>query len=136
MGDTFYSALVNWFVNDGNRHLGENAVVLSSLCDLAVAIACLVITGVLVWFTRKSVLIRSTRFIYVAMVVLVLSAFERLAHVLNAPAVIQMTLDGVSLVAALGAAWFMFQQRHTVIAMVYQFKYVVGLLRSIDKLEQ
>jgi hypothetical protein len=29
----------------------------------------------------------------------------------------------------------MIRERHTVISMVYQFKYVVGLLRSIDKLE-
>lgn len=135
MGDAFYSVLVHWFVNDANRHLGESAVVLSSLCDLAVAIACFVITGVLVWFTRKSILIRSTRFIYMAMMVLTLSGLERLTHIFYAPSIVEMTLDGLSTVTAIAAAAMMFQQRHTVIAMVYQFKYVVGLLRSIDKLE-
>lgn len=135
MGDTFYSVLVSLFVNDANRHLGESAVVLSSLCDLAVAIACMVITGVLIWFTRKSVLIRSTRFIYMAMVVLFLSGLERITQVFFAPGIINMALDGLSTVTAIAAAVMMFQQRHTVIAMVYQFKYVVGLLRSIDKLE-
>lgn len=134
MGDTFYSFLVQLFVNDANRHLGENAVVLSSLSDLVVAVSCVIITGVLVWFTRKSVLIRSTNFIYVAMTVLVLAALERFAGLLSAPD-IAMVFDALSMVAALAAAVMMVRQRHTVIAMVYQFKYVVGLLRSLDRME-
>jgi hypothetical protein len=132
MGDTFYNLLVTSFVNDTNRHLGESVVVIAALSDILVAAACAVIAGVLVWFTRKSVLIRSTSFIYVAMAVLVCACGERLAEAFGAPAPLQMFFDLATTTGALAAACMMFRQRHGVIAMVYQFKYVVGLLRSVD----
>lgn len=135
MGDTFYNLLIALLVNDTNRYLGDGPAVISALCNLVVATASFVAAGVLVWFTRKSVLMRSTKFVYVAMGVLILTGAERLTHVLHVPQPVEMAFDIVTMVAALGAAILMVRKRHAFISMVYQFKYVVGLLRSIDRME-
>jgi hypothetical protein len=136
MGDAFYAFLVHIFTNTFNAHLGPQRIVSHALSDLAIAFSYFWIVGVMGFIATKSVLFRRTTLMYVFALFFALCGASHLAHLFYLPLPIDLALDFVSAATATLTATFMFQRRHFILSAIYQFKYVVGLLKTLEKLDE
>lgn len=135
MGETFYLFLVDLFTTASNSHLGPDRIVSSALSNLGMFVACLWLVGSLVWLTSKSVLMRRTTPVYFFMALFALCGIGHLAMVFYPPTWLQLAIDFLSATVSVLTAFIMWQRRHNVLSAIYQFKYIIGLLKTIEKLD-
>ena len=136
MGEAFYAFLVEVFTNKHNMHGPTDAIVSSGLSNLGMFVACLSLTCTLLWFTLHSVLIKRTVMVYLFAAFIGLGGVSQFGHVVIFPLWLQLSVDLLATTVSLYTAFLMWKQRHFILSVVYQFKYVIGLLKSLDALDE
>lgn len=136
MGQTFYELLVSLLTNDTNRHLSPDLIVSNGLLHIGLFIAYIWLAGTLLWFTRKSVLIARTSTVYLFAAFVGLSGLAQLLQVVYSPDWLVMTVHFLAAGVSLFTAFVMWQRRHFILSIVYQFKYVIGLLKTLERLDE
>lgn len=136
MGETFYSFLVMLFTNASNAHLGPDRIVSMGLSSVGIFVAYLWLTASLLWLTSRSVLMRRTTLVYFFAAIFMLCGFNHLSMVIAFPGWLQLALDFATATTALTTAFLMWQRRHFILSAIYQFKYVIGLLKTIERLDE
>jgi hypothetical protein len=136
MGEAFYAFLVELFMNGSNYNMGEERVVSSGLSNLGISLACLWISATLLWFTAKSVLMRRSLIVYLFAGFMTLSGISHMGHVFGFPNALHLAVEFTGTIVSLFTAFFLWQRRHFILGVIYQFKYVIGLLKTLEKLEE
>jgi hypothetical protein len=136
MGEAFYTFLVELFTNGANANHEPDRIVSSGLSNLGMFFAFTWMAGSMIWFTTKSVIMRRTPMVYFAAAFLMLCGLALLGHALVFPTPLQLFLEFSGTVVSIFAAFHLWQRRHFMVSVIYQFKYVVGLLKTLEKLEE
>lgn len=138
MGETLYDLILTYFMAmPHNAHLEPQRIVSGALSDMSMVASYFALTATLLWFTTKSVLMRRTPMLYMFAAFIFLCGMGHLGHLIGGyPMWFQLTLDFLSGTVSLATAYVLFQKRHFVLSIVYQFKYVVGLLKTLERLDE
>jgi hypothetical protein len=138
MGETLYDFILSYFSTLPHAvGLQPQQVVSAALSHMSMVVAYFSITATLLWFTTKSVLMRRTPIIYMFAAFIFLCGMGHFGHLIGEyPIWFQLPLDFLSGIVSLVTAFVLFQKRHFILSIVYQFKYVVGLLKTLEKLDE
>lgn len=134
MGDQIYNFLI-YLLSYSDRS-EEQRMVSAAITDIMLIISFLWIAGVIIWLNFRSVLVRNTPIFRLFAILLIACAFRHAGDLFAFPLILQITVDFLTSIIALATAFIFFQRRHIVLGVVFQFKYVVGLLKTLDKLEK
>lgn len=135
MGETFYDLVLHFFTFSHNSHEEPQRIVSGAIVNLSMAFAYFTITGTIVWLTRKSMLLRRTPMVHMFALFILLGGLGHLGDLFGFQLAIQLTLDFVMGVVSVLTAIALFQKRHFILSVIYQFKYVVGLLKTLENID-
>ncbi len=136
MGEAFYDYLFLFFSSGHNQHVAPDRIVSSALSNIGMFVAYMWLTGTLLWFTRKSVLISRTPLVYLFAAFIGLCGVSHLGHVLRFPDWLQLVVEFLATIVSLYTAYITFRQRHFILSVVFQFKYVIGLIKTFEKIDE
>lgn len=88
------------------------------------------------WLTTKSVLIKRTPFIYLLAASIFLCGMTHLGRIFNYPLQLQLSIDFIATMVSLTTAIVVHRQRHCLLSLVFQFKYLVGLFRNLERIDE
>lgn len=135
---TVYSDILSWIGTLSPNHGEESERAVSGvLANAGMMVAYLWLALSLLWLTTKSMLLKRTPVLYLFSGLLILCGLSHLAVLVGGfPLYAQLALDFVTTTTALFAALLVWQKRSFIVGLVYQFKYVVGLVRNLERLDQ
>lgn len=133
MGQAVYNFLVYLFTHAGMTQMNNDRIVSAGLFNFGMFIANVSMALTLVWFTYKSILMRRTPLVFLFAGSIFLCGVGHLGHVLPFPDWFAQMVEIAGAGLSLFTAWVLFQHRHFILSAIYQFKYIVGLLNSLDK---
>jgi hypothetical protein len=136
MENDVYTSLMNAVfcaVPDQYFMQAQGSLILSSV---AMATAHLVIAGVLILLTTKSVLVRRSILVYALMGLTVSSGLDRLFQVFDVPMWAHMAVNFTATTMAVVSAFVFWRQRHAMLRVIYQFRYTIGLLKNLDLIDE
>lgn len=94
------------------------------------------ITFSLLWLTTKSVLLKRTPLLYLLAASIFLCGIAHLGKVIGYPLYFQLAMDFLGTTVSIVTAIVAHRQRHCILCLVYQFKYAIGLMRNLEKIEE
>lgn len=136
MGQTIYDLLLQIFTNAHNMHDEPQRIVSGAISYLSIALSYFAIGGVIIWLGCKSILIRGSVMYGLGTLMFVSGIFTAAQLFGEIPIGVRLVLDFISGALATGVAILFYQRRHFILSMVFQFKYVVGLLRNMEQIEE
>jgi hypothetical protein len=136
MGEAFYYFLLELFSASHNQHLSPHGIVSGALANIGLALAYFWAAATLYWFTCKSILMKHSMVIYLVASLCILGGVYHVAALFPVSEVLQLALDFLRTIAALVTACYIWANRHLALSLIYQFKYVIGLLKTLDKLDE
>lgn len=133
MGAAIYNFLVYLFTNAGMAQMNTDRIVSAGMFNFGMFLANVSMALTLVWFTYKSILMRRTPLVFLLAGSIFLCGVGHLGHVLPFPDSFAQIIEIAGAGLSLFTAWVLFQRRHFILSAIYQFKYIVGLLNTIDR---
>lgn len=106
------------------------------LSDTGMVFAYFWITASFLWLTTKSVLLRRTALLYLIAASIFFCGMAHLGRVIGYPFYFQLALDFIGTSTSIVTAIVAHRQRHCILSVVYQFKYVIGLLKNMEKIDE
>lgn len=108
----------------------------SSLSDMGIVVSYVAISLTLLWLTTRSVLLRHAPLIYVFASAIGLCGLGHLGRLVRYPAYFQLSIDFLSATVSITAAIMFVRGRHRILSAIYQFKYALGMLRNLEKIDE